>query len=220
MEKTIVADSSSIISLAVNCMSSVLGELGVHIAVTEEIYDEIISRPMNSKRYSLESLRIRKLFTEGVISIEEPEPSLVRDVLETGNSIYRIDKHDLRLIHGGEAAALALMREKSSDVLLIDERTTRMMVEDPAVLCEVLSSQMSRRVFMDAGRLAHFRTLVPDVKIIRSCEVAAIAYEKGILSRNLGSSGREVFAAVLYALKFSGCAVSWQEIEDYLRAIG
>jgi len=64
MDKTIVADSSSIISLAVNCMSSVLAELSAKIVVTGGIYDEIVSRPITSKRYALESLRIRRLFSE------------------------------------------------------------------------------------------------------------------------------------------------------------
>jgi len=149
----------------------------------------------------------------------EPDPFVVKDILETSNSIYWIGRHNLRLIHGGEAAALALMKEESREVLLIDERTTRMLVEDAEELCKVLCDQTAYRVVMDTERLGHFRSIVPDIKIIRSSEVAAVAYEKGILSRNLGSKGKEVFASVLYALKFSGCAISWQEIEDYVRAL-
>ena len=66
-DKTVVADSSAIISLAVNCMSSALVEMQVKMLVTDEIYEEIIKRPEGSKRYALESLRIKKLFSEGVI---------------------------------------------------------------------------------------------------------------------------------------------------------
>ncbi len=215
VDRTLVADSSAIISLAINCMSSVLEELGVKILVTDEIYNEIILRPMGSKRYALESMRIKKLFSCGVISVMNPEPLITQEILNTANSIYCIKRHPLRLIHEGEAAALALLAGLEASCLLIDERTTRMLIEDADGLRKVLSNQLGRRVDMDRQRLEAFRSIVPGVSIIRSSEIAAVAYEKGILGRNLGNSGKEALMAMLYALKFSGCAISWNELEEY-----
>jgi predicted nucleic acid-binding protein len=215
VDRTIVADSSSIISLALNCMSSVLEELGVKILVPDEIYNEIILRPMGSKRYALESMRIKKLFSSGVISVSNPEPLITREILNTANSVYRAKKHPLRLIHEGEAAALALLAGVDASALLIDERTTRMLIEDADGLRGVLCGQLGRRVDMDVRMLDAFRGIVSDVRIIRSSEIAAVAYEKGILGRSLGGCGKEALMAMLYALKFSGCAISWQEIEEY-----
>jgi predicted nucleic acid-binding protein len=214
--KTVVADSSSIISLALNCMSSALLEMGVKILVTDEIYEEIILRPMGSKRYALESMRIKKLFSEGVISIQNPEPLITREIMELSNSIYRVKNHPLHLIHKGEAAALALIAGIEADALLIDERTTRLLIEDAEALRNVLTDQLGRHVDMDHQKLAAFNDIIPDIRIIRSSEVAAVAYEKGILSRNLGNPGKEALMATLYALKFSGCAISWQEIDEYM----
>ena len=216
MNKPIVADSSAIISLAVNCMSSVLAELSAKIVVTGGIYDEIVSRPITSKRYALESLRIRRLFSEGVISVRDPVAGATSDILGISNSIYRVKKHPLRLIHEGEAEALAVMREVGSDVLLIDERTTRMIIENAEQLRQILSQQINRRVDMDYEMLMSFKDLVGDVQVIRSSEVAAVAYEKGLLQKSLGTDGKEALAAMLYALKFSGCAIAWREIEEYL----
>jgi predicted nucleic acid-binding protein len=215
-DKTVVADSSSIISLALNCMSSALLEMGVKILVTDEIYEEIILRPMGSKRYALESMRIKKLFTDGVISIQNPEPLITQEIMNLSNSIYRVKKHPLHLIHIGEAAALALLSGIEADALLIDERTTRMLIEDAETLRTVLSDQLGRHVDMDHQKLAAFNEIIPDVRIIRSSEVVAVAYEKGILGRNLGNPGKEALMATLYALKFSGCAISWQEIDEYM----
>ncbi|MFZ2454910.1 MAG: hypothetical protein WAX07_00305 [Candidatus Altiarchaeia archaeon] len=215
-DKTVVADSSSIISLALNCMSSALLEMGVKILVTDEIYEEIILRPMGSKRYALESMRIKKLFSEGVISVQNPEPLITREIMDLSNSIYHINNHPLHLIHKGEAAALALIAGIDADVLLIDERTTRLLLEDAEALRVVLSDQMGRRVDMDRQKLAAFNEIIPDIRIIRSSEVAAVAYERGILGRNLGSGGIESLMATLYALKFSGCAISWHEIDEYM----
>lgn len=219
-DKTLVADSSSIISLAINCMSSTLAELGVKILVTDEIYEEMILRPQDSKRYALESMRIKKLFSDGVISVVNPEPLITEEVMRLSNSVYRIRNHPLHLVHRGEAAALALLSGVEADALLIDERTTRMLIEDPETLRGVLSEQLGRRVDMDSRSLAALRDMLPSVRIIRSCEVAAIAYEKGILGRNLGSSGKDALMATLYALKFSGCAISWREIEEYMSLVG
>jgi len=215
-DKTVVADSSSIISLAINCMSSALLEMGVKILVTDEIFEEIIIRPMGSKRYALESMRIKKLFSEGVISIQNPEPLITQEIMDLSNSIYRVKNHPLHLIHKGEAAALALLSGIEADALLIDERTTRMLIEDAETLRTVLSDQLRRHVDMDHQKLAAFNDIIPDIRIIRSSEVAAVAYEKGILGRNLGNSGKEALMATLYALKFSGCAISWQEIDEYM----
>jgi predicted nucleic acid-binding protein len=215
MVKRIVCDSSSIISMAVNCMCSFLGEMKAELVVNKEVYDEIVSRPSGSKRYALESIRIKKLFNEGTIKVAEANPRLTDEIIEISNSIYSVKKQYIKLIHRGEAGALALVRDIDADGFLIDERTMRMILEDPEMLSSVLRSQTNQRVEINYRNLEVFRELVPQVKIIRSSEVAAVAYEKGVLGENLGDNRKEAFLAVLYALKFSGCAISWDEIDEY-----
>lgn len=215
MVKRVVSDSSSIISMAINCMSTIMGELGVEFVVSPEVYDEVITRPSNSKRYMLESIRIKKLFNEGVIKVESPSPALTRQIMDVSNSVYHMHKQNIKLIHLGEAAALALAKEINADAFLIDERTMRMVLEDPEQLKVVLSSQVNHGVDIDYKQLELFKALVPNIKLIRSCEVAAVAYEKGVLGKALGDGRKEAFLSVLYALKFSGCSISWDEIEEY-----
>ena len=215
MVKRIVCDSSSIISMAVNCMCSFLGEMDAELVVNKEVFDEIVSRPSSSKRYALESIRIKKLFNDGVIKVQKANPRLTDEIIDVSNSIYRVKKQYIKIIHRGEAGALALARDIDADGFMIDERTMRMILEDPEMLCSVLNRQTNQKVEINYKNLEVFRELVPPVKIIRSSEVAAVTYEKGVLGRNLGDNRKEAFLAVLYALKFSGCAISWEEIDDY-----
>lgn len=215
----IVADSSSIISLAINCLSQVLNSLGIRVAVTKEVYDEIITYPINTKRFALESMRIKRLFSEGVVSVKDADTGITKEILDAANSIFRINNHYLRIIHKGEAEAVSLLRKIGAEALLIDERTMRLLIENPGQLREVLSYQNGQDIGINHSNLNIFRSMVPDISVIRSSEIAAIAYEKGILGEYIGSSGNDALKATLYALKFSGCAISWQEIDEYLKII-
>lgn len=212
----IVADSSSIISLAINCLSPVLNSLGVKIAVTKGVYDEIITHPIHMKRFALESMRIKRLFSEGVISVRDADPKITGEILDRANSIFELSNHYLRIIHKGEAEAISLLKEINANALLIDERTMRLLIENPEQLRDVLSRQNNQNISINHRNLELFSSIIPDVSIIRSAEIAAIAYEKGILNNYIGSNGKDVLEATLYALKFSGCAISWQEIDEYL----
>ena len=53
------------------------------------------------------------------------------------------------------------------------------------------------------------------IKIIRSTELAYVAYKKGLLRYKNG----DVLGAVLYGLKFKGAAISGDEIEE-IKKIG
>src|SRR3989338_756671 len=215
----IVADSSSIISLAMNCMSRVIYDLDIDLVVTDRVYEEIVAHPINTKRYALESMRIKKLFSDGIATIKNPSKDLTDKILDNSNSIFKIDGRSLNILHAAEAGALALSRELNADAFLIDERTTRLLLENPNELSELLSYRNQKNIKIDYRGLESLRKLVPKIPIIRSTEIAAIAYEKGIIANNIGMTGTHVLEAVLCALKFSGCAISWDEINEYKKII-
>ena len=217
--KMIIADSSAIISLAMNCMSSIMNELDIDIVVTDSVYEEIVTYPMNTKRYALESMRIKKLFSDGIVTIKNPSNDLTDKILNNSNSIFQINGRSLKILHEAEAEALALAKELNADAFLIDERTTRLLLENPNDLKELLSYRNQKNIAINYKELESLRRLVPKIPIIRSTEVAAIAYEKGIITKNIGMTGTHVLEAVLCALKFSGCAISWDEINEYKRII-
>ncbi len=212
----IVADSSSMISLAINCLSPLLDALNIKITVTKGVYDEIITYTIHTKRFALESMRIKRLFSDGILSVKDADPKITDEILERANSIFMLNNHYLRIIHKGEAEAVSLLKEINANALLIDERTMRVLIENPERLRDVLSYQNNHNIGINHRNLELFKGIIPGISVIRSSEIAAIAYERGIFNNYLGSNGKDVLEAVLYALKFSGCAISWQEIEEYL----
>jgi predicted nucleic acid-binding protein len=215
----IVADSSSVISMAMNCLSRVIPELGVRIYVTPGVKQEILTRPMNIKRFALEAYRIKSLFDEGNIAVSEPDQKLVGELMEEANSIYQIKGKPIKVIHEGESEALALVKQHGAEALLIDERTTRFLIEDPHELRRLLEYRLNKGVTLDEGELKDFFALMPKVPVIRSTEVAYMAFEKGLIEELAGESRRHSLESLLSALKFSGCAISWEEIDEYKQAV-
>lgn len=215
----IVVDSSSIISLAVNCMCSVLEQFDAGFAVTPKVYDEIVSRPSQNKRFALESMRIRRLLSSGVIVVQSPKTGLSDDILSASNRIYSIRGRDLKIIHPAESEAIGLAGEIGAKALMIDERTTRLLVEDPFELQELLSYRNKTEVKVNESWLRRLKEIMPPMPILRSAEIVAIAYEKGFLTRMHDVEDKTVLEAALSALKFSGCAITWEEIEEYQKAV-
>ncbi|MFC2154615.1 hypothetical protein ACFLRC_03965 [Candidatus Altiarchaeota archaeon] len=193
--------------------------MNVEIIVPEGVYEEIVDRPLKSKRFALESLRIKRLFSDGVISEVDADPEKTKEILKTSNHLFYMKKRPIQILHRGEAEALSLLVEHDCEALLVDERTTRLLVERPEKLLEVLSRQNHKHVEMDKGKLNKLKKIIPKTNIIRSTEIAAIAYEKGILARYYRFDQPQLLDAALAALKYSGCAISWQEIEEYKKAI-
>lgn len=215
----IVADSSSLISIALNCISGVFAELGTQITVTPAVYGEVVTRPASSRKYALESLRIKRLFNQGVIKSVKANKVTTDRIMDLANSVFEVKGKTLKIIHLGEAEALALVKDLDADALLIDERTTRLVIEDPKALSGFLAYRAKSKVRINQNRLDELAAYVPKVPVIRSTEIAAVAYDRGVLEDMLDSKGKKVLDATLSALKYSGCSVSWEEIDEYMRMV-
>ena len=103
------------------------------------------------------------------------------------------------------------MTEKNiENILAIDERTTRMIIEKPENLKNLLEKKMHTRIKIRKESFDLFKGF----KIIRSTEIMYIAYKKGFIKIK---DGNLVLDAVLYGLKFKGCSISHDEIEEIKR---
>jgi hypothetical protein len=193
--------------------------LNVDFVITPEVYKEIISRPSENRRFALESMRIKRLLSAGSISVKESRGDLTQKILSAANRVYSIRGKELRIIHPGEAEAVALAKEIGAKAFLIDERTMRLLIEDPHELAGLLSYRNRADVKVNDVWLRKFKEVVPDIPIIRSAEIVAIAYERGLLTRMHDVEDKSVLDAALSALKFSGCAITWEEIEDFQKAV-
>jgi hypothetical protein len=220
-EKILIFDASSLISFAMNGLLPELKELkkifpGKFI-IPKEVKQEIIDKPLTIKRFELEALNLNQLLEEKIlelpnaIQIEDEEISKETDYLLNlaNNSFFEQGKKEMHLIDLGETACLVLSRilteKKIPNLLVIDERTTRMLSEKPENLKKLLQKKLHIGINIKKENLKEFKGF----KIVRSCELIYIAYKKGLVR----IKDKKILDALLYALKYKGCAISEDEIE-------
>ena len=76
------------------------------------------------------------------------------------------------------AAALLL----NADAIVVDEKTTRLLIEDPEKLAKNLSHRMHKKITIDNKNLNLFSEAVKGIKLIRSTELVTVAFELGLLN--------------------------------------
>lgn len=217
----IVCDSSSLISLSEACCLGIISELGKHIAgkflIPGTVKAEIIDHPIQIKRFEWSAIRLRRMVEKGELSLVSSDDlrATTQDLLKQANSIYYIEDRPLEILQAGETEALALLQKSGAQDLLIDEKTTRLLLEGPDKLSKHLSDRYQTKVRMDKGALNDFRAELSDVYIIRSSELAILAYEMGEFDV-YGAAKKDALEATLYALKYAGCGVSFEELAEYL----
>ncbi len=220
-EKILIFDASSLISFAMNGLLYELRELkkifpGKFI-IPKEVKQEIIDKPLTIKRFELEALNLNQLLKEKILELptaigidEEKISRETNDLLNLANtSFLERDKKEVHLIDLGETACLVLSKilnkKNIPNVIVIDERTTRMLSEKPENLKKLLQKKLHIRIDIKKENLKHFKGL----KMVRSCELIYIAYKKELVR----IKDKKILDALLYALKYKGCAISTDEIE-------
>ncbi|MDP3991937.1 MAG: hypothetical protein Q8P79_00300 [Nanoarchaeota archaeon] len=221
-EKAIIFDSGTLISFSMNGLTGILKELksvfSGKFLITQEVKREVIDVPVKIKRFELEALKIKRLLDEGTLELpgslgigDSEVSDRARKKLDKANSFFRGNGRDIHLLDIGEASCLALSRiltEKGiKNVIAVDERTTRMIVENHENLKEYLEDKLHVKITINHENLKLFNGF----KIIRSAELAYVAYKKGLVELK---DGTLVLDALLYALKFKGAAISGDEIEQ------
>lgn len=215
--KYLIFDSGPIINFAMNGILPVLERLKKEFKgdfiITKEVKREIIDRPLTIKRFELEALQINRLFKKGVIKhadISKKQVDELRKIrnrlMQIANTTFKTKKKDLHLIDKGESAALALSQILGHAPLVIDERTTRMLCENPENLRKLLEKKLHTSVRANKKNYNFFK----DFEIIRSTELAYIAHKKKLFD----IQDFRVLEAAMYGLKFKGCSVSEAEIRQ------
>ncbi|MEM4634113.1 MAG: hypothetical protein QW275_03085 [Candidatus Anstonellaceae archaeon] len=219
---SMVCDSSSLISLTDSCFIHVLYFLkkkhSSAFLLTPYVEHECISHPMNLKMHSLFALRLKRAILDGILDIVPlPSNQTLQEIKWAANNSFYAGGTPLRLLHEGEAEALALAAEAGVQNILIDERTTRMLAEDYETLRLHLEREFSTKITVDEANLSSFLGYTKKMRFFRSSELLLLAYEKGYFS-DYGELEKDAIKAALYRLKYAGCSVGIGEIEDYFEA--
>lgn len=222
--KALIFDASTLISFAMNGLYDELRKLkGIFdgkFIITKEVKGEVIDRPLTIKRFELEALKIKQLLDEGVLelpsSLNISDKEISKNAyrfIEIANTTFKSRKDHIKLIDLGEASCVALARiledRRIENVLAIDERTIRMLIEKPENLEKLLENKLHSEIILNKENLKRFKGF----KIIRSTELVYLAYKKGLIDLKYGM----VLDALLYAMKFKGCSISEEEIREVER---
>jgi predicted nucleic acid-binding protein len=204
-----------------NIMRGLQGSINSDFVISRGVFDEIVERPMQIRRFEMNASRIDKAVHDGWIKVRELSSSSmakVPQIMGLANSSFFIEGKPLRLIHNGEAETLALVLELGAAAMIIDERTTRSLIETPEALKSLMESRYETKITADWGRLGEFRQMFKGLNIARSVELIALANEHGLLEQEL-YGGKKALEAALFAAKYSGCAVSTNEIEEFVKSV-
>jgi len=220
MTKYLIFDSGCIINLAEHCMMSVFRDLNKvfqgEFLITDEVKYEIIDHPLKIKKFQWGAIRIQALLDEEIIKLAEDEEiatskeisQKATEVMNLANNALFIEGKPVHLIERGEAEAMALSlilsEKKIENAVVIDERTARMLCENPENLEEIMESKLESKIEVKKENLKIFE----GIKVLRSTEMIYMAYKKGLID-----SDKRKLEAMLYALKFGGCSVSEKEVQ-------
>lgn len=222
LNKAIIFDAGALITLSMNGLTDELVKLKKifdgSFLITKQVKAEVIDKPLTIKNFELEALRTKRLFDDGILELADSygyEDKKIEEkakaIMDIANSFFQGPSDRVTIIHMGEASCLALSKmlseKKIKNLIAIDERTTRMLVEKPGNLKELLERKLHTNIKLVKTNFDYFR----DFSIIRSAELMYVAWKKGLVDLKDGIS---ILDALLYALKSKGCSISYEEIEE------
>jgi len=223
--KIIIFDSSTIINLVMNGIEEILYKLKEgfdgKFVITREVKFETVDRPMNNQQFELGAIKVSKLIDDKILELpeaigvnNEEIKNISLNILKKANHVFLARNAYMAIIHSGEASCLALSiiasKKGIKNVMAVDERTTRMLGEKPENLRKLFERKFHTSIKFNGGNNLGD---ISKIKFIRSSELVYIAWRKGIIS--MGNA--KELEALLYATKFKGSAISYEEIEEVKR---
>ncbi|HZX12543.1 MAG TPA: hypothetical protein VFE88_03740 [Candidatus Nanoarchaeia archaeon] len=219
--RSLVFDSSSVISLATNDLLGTLKGLkklfGGGFCIPAAVARELVDVPLSSHRFKLEAMMVSKLIEGGELEVHSSLE--VGNLLASVNRIFSCRGASIVVVNKGEVEALALAVKIGAAAYVVDERTMRLLVEDPLRVRRILEGKLHAKVIVDKTLLKSFQDFVRGLKIIRSAELMMVAFEEGLLKEVVmsGASRRDTVDALLWGLRLRGCSISTGEIEELKR---
>ncbi|MEK6910401.1 MAG: hypothetical protein AABW82_01375 [Nanoarchaeota archaeon] len=224
MTKALIFDSGTLINLAMNGLLYILPELKKKFPgkflITKKVKWETVDKPINIQRFELEALRIQELIESGVLEMPEafeiPEKIIEEEakvLLDQANHYLQANGRWLDIVSEAEITCLALYdeceRRGIEPIIAIDERTTRLLAEEPRALEELIS----RKLHTPAKLVEKDFKIFSKYKFIRSSELVYVAFKKNLLQ----IKSPRALEAALYATKFKGSSITWEEIKELKR---
>ncbi len=215
-------DAGPIITLVMSRLAWILPELKKHwngkFYITPAVKYELVDRPLTIRRFEFEALQVMKFIREGVLEVYQDIPSSkVKELIELANGSFTLDNQTMDVIQEGEMESAATAVSSNAAGVVMDERTLRLFIESNRDMKTLLETRFKKTVTPDLQKMDAFSAKLKGLTIIRSIELVGIAYRLGLLDSYIpeGKKGREqLIDAVLWNVKYNGCAVTELEIQD------
>lgn len=231
MKKIIVFDAGPVISLTLNNLLWVLEDLKKYFNgnfyVPMAVKHELIDKPLKTKKFKFEALQIIPLISNGTFEIIHNDfiVSKTRYLVDLANRCFKAKGNYIQIIQDGEMEAVSTALYFKSETIVVDERITRMLIENPKDVKRTLERRLHTKIYVDKKNLNTFHEIVKHIKVIRSIELVTIAYELGILDKYMDDKQKlmvkdvenVLLEGVLWAVKLNGCSVSENEIKDIIK---
>jgi predicted nucleic acid-binding protein len=229
--RCLVFDAGPIISLTMNNLLWLLEQLKSRYVgefyISRTVKDELIDRPLQTKKFKFEALQVLQYVTNDVLKVvgDDNIKEKAIQLLELANHSFMARGQYVNIVHFGEMEALAAALLLHADALVVDERTTRYLIDKPEMLVKRMEQKLHTHVEIDRLSLQRLKELVKGIKVIRSVELVAVAFEKGLLDLYITEKEKgmmpdirkNLLESVLWTVKLNGCAVAESEINDILR---
>lgn len=230
MKKPIVFDTGPIISLTLNnvlwLIESLHEKYDGEFYITPGVYDELINRPLQTKKYKFEALQILPLITKNILKNTDNDEiqNKANELLDIANHTFKARNNWIKIVHRGEVEAIACALVVESETLVIDERTTRVLIESPDLLKRQLERKLHTSIEVNQDNLDRLKEDLKNLNVIRSFELVTIAFELGLLNmfilneeENIVPNIRKaVLEGVLWGVKLNGCSVKREEIYEVI----
>ncbi len=225
--KSIVFDAGPVISFTANNLLDTLEGLQKKFAgdflMPESVKGELVDKPLQIKRFEFEALQVQQQIECGTFRLVKNFETVQESerLSHLANSVYYIHGKPLTIVHFGEMSVLAAAKLYHSEAVIIDERTTRLLVEAPTHLAAHLKNKFKAKVRVNERALSELRKRLFGITVLRSAELAAAAFELGLLDKFVNkcrapnaSTKKILLDSVLWGIKLEGCAIAKDEIDE------
>jgi len=226
--KALVFDSGPLISFTMNNLLWIVEPLKRifkgEFCIPESVKSELVDEPLQTKKFKFEAFQVQELITNGVLKVLEDD--LTKDetlsLLNSANRCFSAKGKELTIVHYGEIASIAAAIHLNAEAIVMDERITRELVEHPQHLARIMEKKLQTTVTANKENLLQLKERTRGISIIRSTELAAVAFENGLLERYLSKSApglrKTLLESVLWGLKLDGCAINERGIKAIMDA--
>lgn len=212
----VVCDASSIITLSSNCLLWIMKELNLEFCIPPYVKKEAVEVPLKSRRHGFDAMRNGN-YVNGTIKVLETDHEMRDRLMNLTNSVFKSGGRNWKIMHYGEIDAITVAKKYGIETLLVDEKNTRLLIEDRELLKKMMERRSRRKLTINREAEAQMVEEIGHLEIIRSSELVAEAVKQDILKWPY--SKRELLRGALFALKFKGCAITEGEIVELVNLV-